>query len=644
MVKRIFSGILNRGVTSVPVGLHGHANGLYLLHVVIGGHEAVYTLTPATGSFSLSGHSLTKGNFSKCAAADWLQASKTGYASFVKSIDSYIDTIDITLNAPSAPDFGPNVKIFDPSMQMGTIQSTMDGYAGSTSEFSTQRVAYLFKPGMYNVTVTVNYYIQALGLGRSPDDVTINGSVQSRGKYSLGYFWRGAENMGVSPTGGPDIWAVSQAAPFRRMHVKGAMNLADGGQTSGGWISDSKIDGMITSASQQQWYTRSSHIGGWNDGVWNMFFHGTIGAPADNWPTGVYTTIATVPIVREKPFLTIDSAGNYSVFVPAFRTDCLGTTWENGPAAGELVAIDQFYIARSSADNETTINAALSQGKNLLLTPGIYNLTGPIEVTRPNTVVLGIGFPSLVSQNGTRAMKVADAEGITIACVLFDASGPIEVPVQLQVGEAVNTLNHSANPICLFDIFSRIGGYGVGKVAASVILNSNNVILDHCWIWRADHGAGAGWTSNTSKNGMIVNGNDVICYGQFMEHHQQYQTVWKGNNGRNYFFQNEMPYDVQNQTDVAHDGINGWASYKVGDSVTTHEAWGLGIYANFNQKPIKVDYGIQTPDVPGIKFHHIYLKSLGSNQGEIANAINNMGPSTNPSHTDTKINEYIGGQ
>ena len=53
-------------------------------------------------------------------------------------------------------------------------------------------------------------------------------------------------------------------------------------------------------------------------------------------------------------------------------------------------------------------------GKNLLLTPGIYHLNRTIEVKRPDTVVLGLGFPTLVPQNGTAAMTVAGVPGVKL--------------------------------------------------------------------------------------------------------------------------------------------------------------------------------------------------------------------------------------
>jgi hypothetical protein len=43
-------------------------------------------------------------------------------------------------------------------------------------------------------------------------------------------------------------------------------------------------------------------------------------------------------------------------------------------------------------------------------------------------------------------------------------------------------------------------------------------------------------------NGLIVNGNDVTLYGLFAEHSMEYETIWNGNGGRCYFYQNELPF------------------------------------------------------------------------------------------------------
>ena len=116
-------------------------------------------------------------------------------------------------------------------------------------------------------------------------------------------------------------------------------------------------------------------------------------------------------------------------------------------------------------------------------------------------------------------------------------------------------------------------------------INSNDTIVDHTWIWRADHGSGAGWTSNLSANGLIVNGNNVTAYGLFVEHHQQFQVLWNGDNGRTYFYQSEIPYDPPDQGSYSSaPGVNGWDSYNAADTVTHHEAWAWGSTAFRHQR------------------------------------------------------------
>ena len=87
------------------------------------------------------------------------------------------------------------------------------------------------------------------------------------------------------------------------------------------------------------------------------------------------------------------------------------------------------------------------------------------------------------------------------------------------------------------------------------------------WLWRADHGAGVGWSVNTADTGLVVNGNDVTMYGLFVEHFQKYQTIWNGERGRTYFYQNEFPYEMPNQAAWMNGSTRGYAAYKVADSV-----------------------------------------------------------------------------
>jgi hypothetical protein len=185
---------------------------------------------------------------------------------------------------------------------------------------------------------------------------------------------------------------------------------------------------------------------------------------------------------------------------------------------------------------------------------------------------------------GAPAITVADVDGVKVAGILIDA-GAVNSPTLMEVGPPGSSADQAANPTSLHDVFFRIGGSHVGRASVSLTVNSRHVIGDHLWVWRADHGnAGTwGWTVGTGANGVVVNGDDVTMYGLFVEHYQEYQTIWNGNRGRTYFYQNETPYDPPSQAawGSSGGGSRGWAAYKVADSVTTHEAWGVRSYCFF---------------------------------------------------------------
>jgi hypothetical protein len=545
------------------------------------------------------------------------------------------------------PDFGPNVLVFDPSMPAAAMQERINQvYAAQEhNQFGPRRDALLFLPGKYAVDVPIGYYTQVVGLGASPDAVQIAGNVHSDASLPRNNatcsFWRAAEGFSVTPTGGTMQWAVSQAAPFRRMHVRGNIVLhQSGGWASGGWMSDDLIDGNVGSGSQQQWISRNTNWGSWTGSNWNMVFVGVNNPPDGEWPMPPYTKIATVPVVREKPFLQVDAAGNYSVRVPALRTDSTGISWQSGTTPGQSIPLEKFYIARAGTDTAASLNGQLSKGKNLLFTPGIYELDDTLRIARADTVVLGLGFATLRANKGVAAMTTADVDGVIIAGLLIDA-GVENSPVLLEVGPAGSKARHAKNPISLHDVFFRVGGTGPARATVNLRINSHNTIVDHTWIWRADHGAGAGWTTNPSANGLVVNGNDVTIYGLFVEHYQEYQVLWNGNGGRVYFYQSEIPYDPPDQPSyTSAPGVNGWASYKVADSVTSHEAWGLGIYSVFRNKNVVLSRAIETPERPGVRFHDIITVRLGNN-GEISNVINDTGgPAKDSSRVTPKVTVY----
>ena len=539
------------------------------------------------------------------------------------------------LAAKSAkPVFGPNVVIFDPSMPSQAIQKQIDAvYAiQQHNEFGPQRNALLFLPGSYSVDVPVGFYTEVMGLGASPDATRIAGNVHADANLgnnnATTTFWRAAEGLSVGPTGGTMQWAVSQAVSLRRLHVRGDLVLHQNhGWASGGWMSDSLVDGNVDSGSQQQWISRNCDWKSWTGSNWNMVFVGVVHPPEGMWPSPPYTNVAQTPVVREKPFLQVNAAGEFSVRVPGLHSDSVGITWRGGETPGETIPIERFYIAHSDVDTAETMNAQLALGKNLILTPGIYDLAAPIRVTRPHTVVLGLGFATLRPGKGTAAMTTADADGIEIAGLLFDA-GPSESPVLLEVGPEGSQARHAKDPITLHDVFFRVGGAAVGRAKVNLRINSNDTLVDHTWIWRADHGAGVGWELNTSENGLVVNGNEVTIYGLFVEHHQQFQVLWNGNGGRTYFYQSEIPYDPPNQPSyTSAPGVNGWASYKVADGVTSHEAWGLGVYSVFRHPDVVLTRAMETPKSPDVRFHDMITVALGDH-GAINHVIDDTGETT----------------
>ncbi|MFG2284390.1 coagulation factor 5/8 type domain-containing protein [Streptomyces asoensis] len=539
---------------------------------------------------------------------------------------------------PGGGDLGPNVLVFDPSTP--DIQARLDAVfrQQESAQFGTGRYALLFRPGTYHgLNAQLGFYTSIAGLGLSPDDTTINGDVTVDAGWFGGNatqnFWRSAENLALVPASGTNRWAVAQAAPFRRMHVHGGLDLAPSGYgwASGGYIADSRIEGQVGPYSQQQWYTRDSAIGSWLNGVWNMVFSGVEGAPAQSFPAPPYTTLDTTPVSREKPFLYVDGRGGFRVFLPAKRTGARGVTWGKGTPRGSSLPLSRFYVARPGV-SAATLNQALAQGLHLLLTPGVYHLDRPVRVNRAGTVVLGLGYATLIPDNGVTALKVADVDGVRLAGFLVDA-GPVNSRTLLEIGPPGARRDHSADPTTVQDVFVRIGGAGAGRATTSMVVNNRHTIVDHTWVWRADHGEGVGWETNRADYGVVVNGDDVLATGLFVEHFNKYDVQWNGQRGRTIFFQNEKAYDAPDQAAIQNGPVKGYAAYKVGAGVTTHEGWGLGSYCFYNVDPTIVQHhGFAAPDVPGVKFHDLLVVSLGG-QGQYEHVINDLGAPTSGTST-----------
>jgi hypothetical protein len=563
-------------------------------------------------------------------------------------------------SAHGLPGLGPNVIVFDPGMPVGEIQATVDAIHAQQvdDEMGTNRYALLFKPGVYGTAteplqIKVGYSTEIAGLGASPTDVTINGKIEVYNRclegggtsncVALVNFWRTLSNLTLNIDAlGQDgcrasanFWAVSQAVSMRRLSIGGGnLSLMDyctaGPQfASGGFIADSSLP-FVVNGSQQQWLIRNSRIGGWSNAVWNQVFAGVEGAPSEaTFPDPPYTTLETTPVSREKPYLFIDGKGRYSVRVPSAHTDTRGISWADGLTPGRTIPLNQFFVATPS-DSVKTINRQLVLGRNLLLTPGVYDVGTSIFVKRANTVVLGLGHATLTAVDGAVPLTVNDVPGVIIAGVTIDA-GTVESPVLLQVGtKATKNSSDPSDPTTLSDVYFRVGGPHVGKADVALEINSNDVLIDHTWVWRADHGVEGfsgdteRWNTNTGRNGVVVNGDRVTATGLFVEHFQEHNTVWNGQDGTTILYQNELPYDPPTQADWMNGASEGWAAYKVGDQVTTHSLYGGGVYVfNRNNPSIHTENGFEVPVTPGVRLHHVMTVNLGA--GTIDHVVNGVG-------------------
>jgi hypothetical protein len=566
-----------------------------------------------------------------------------------------------------SPHFGGNVYVFNPHMPLGQIQQTVDRIARRQidNQFGNERYALLFEPGTYGsrespLDFQVGYYTAVAGLGARPADVVINGTVQVRNRcfqgacVALDNFWRSLSNLTINVASldsgcyAGEIWAVSQAAPVRRVRVVGGdFKLTDvcsaPSYASGGFIADSEFEGHVINGTQQQFMVRNSKLESWSNGNWNQVFSGVLGAPPDcsgTVPACANMTLATSPVTREAPFIEMDSRKQYQVFVPSVQSNTVGTSWANHPTPGVSIPIAKFHIA-TPKDGAARINAALRAGRNLILSPGVYHLDHSIVVSRAGTVVLGLGFATLIADKGVTPMAVTASKGVSISGIIFEA-GATQSPELLRVGDAHEPVNGAAtDPTALHDVFFRIGGAQVGKATISLVVNSHNVILDHVWAWRADHGQGVGWNQNIAETGVVVHGREVTAYGLFVEHYQKQEVIWDGEDGTVIFFQNEMPYDPPSQAVWSEaPGVEGFAAFKVEDAVKRFRGYGMGSYTYFNQGvPIYAASAFQVPaTLPPSSLRDLFTIFLNpAASGGIRHVVNQEGGSSTAANPDIAV-------
>ena len=343
---------------------------------------------------------------------------------------------------PATPDFGANVIIFDPSMPTSHIQTTVDTIATQqiSNQFGPERYALLFKPGTYGSSTAplnfqVGYYTAVAGLGLSPNDVVINGSIDVYNQCDNGKLHRARQLLALVVEPDHQRDQLQFRLLYRRIlgsvagrtdaagQVNGATTLMDyctrPSFASGGFIADSQFTPpanrssmgrsssfwcaiVLLTAGQMVSGTRCSRV--WSVRPPNVSLF--------NKCCGPYTTLAPARSHGKRRSCTWTRMGAIMFSSRRCTTTASGTSWGSWAAAGRSIPIDQFFIAKPT-DDDKTINTALAHGKNLIFTPGHLSMwKTTIKVTRPDTIVLGLGFATLVPQKGVIAMTVADVSGV----------------------------------------------------------------------------------------------------------------------------------------------------------------------------------------------------------------------------------------
>lgn len=628
------------------------------------GSEGEYVIT--RGGSRLASTFTTVGSTPKTTFVD-SNPNKDKYENYYKITR---DSITITISLESKI-FGDNMYFYDRKYEdASTARNEINshfkttGKGGANGEWSTKRQAYYFKANIEGQTydqggsgsasssdansIELGFYSHIGGLGKLPSDVKL-GSIFTRPHLSGGAnatctFWRSMENVTVMRD---FSWTVSQSTSARRMLIESTSKyISDVGDTnfwgSGGFIADTHYTSSARPnwGGQQQWYSRNVIFPTGSEpmgGSYNMVWQGCINAPNANESN---TPIQNTPVIREKPFLFIDSDGEYKVFVPAWQTDRVGTSWTTTDMGkGEIQSLEYNWYVAKDGDTDIEINHALKSGKNIFFTPGHYSLSAPIQVNRKNAILLGAGIASVTLEptenNKWGCIYADDKDGIIVAGLLMDSFN--STTYQIRVGEEGSNKDHAENPILLTDITCRVGGVQSNNIQihASMQINSNNVVGDHFWLWRADHGSQRGgdarWTRDRCKSGLIVTGDDVTLYALFAEHYQEYEVLWLGERGRTYFFQNEPPYDAPNQsTWSSQDGrVDGYAAFKVANTVKEHHTIGMGSYAVFTgtDGDVNKKNAFEVPNTPNVMLEKMCTTRFAGN-GNIQNVINGTGGST----------------
>eukprot|EP01038_Epipyxis_sp_PR26KG_P005907 gene5907-8150_t len=562
-------------------------------------------------------------------------------------------------------DYSPNSLYMSNNQRLALTQGNL---LLPTGHFSSERYAVLFKPGKYNLDFRVGYYVQVLGLGLQPSDVEFTSdrgvycpATDPTGAGSLDTFWRSVENVKTGngktqndiqtpyePFG--MLWAVSQAAPLRRVEVNGDLCLFDLAVAStpnlccwasGGFIANSKVSNNILFGSQQQWMSRNIDWGEYtNGGAWSLVFANCKGqvdqsktdAKVSTMTTSASATPAANPICYcEKPYITLgrDLNGYYTekyylqvpkvMWQPIIGSDLFD---QANTSIERSIDFENVYVTNVDVDSSDSIQAALNTpGMHVVLTPGIYYLTSSLTISQNDQVLLGIGLATLVAPtNGEPSIVVkSNVTNVRIAGIMLEASassnGSLSVNLLLWGDSSSSKRKLLPGQISgvLTDIFARVGGSDLDRsvgVQTMITIHSDYVIGDNLWLWRADHAVlepneapPAGekyhlvrWNEYRVDTALEVTGNNVFMYGLACEHTQKDLLKWSGEGGLTVFYQSELPYDANQESFGKNTfGTEDYCGYRVAENVSSHTGYAVGVYSFFRDSVVTISNGITTP-------------------------------------------------
>jgi hypothetical protein len=387
----------------------------------------------------------------------------------------------------------------------------------------------------------------------------------------------------------------------------------------------------------------------WNGGLWNQVFVGCQGAPPShcgncnddqipgminstgtnyctcaNCITGAgcqnpanlcqgfpYTNVSLTPRIAEKPFITMRTmtGGNhYMLMVPQNEVSKSGTSNFDTTASNiKPIDFENVYVASppvgGGAFDVDALNSLINTGVNIILTPGVYNLSQPIVINQDNIVVLGIGFPILHSSAGNPCIVIGNNTEIRVGGVILEA-GPTNASTLLQWGPSGVSQNNVNSTGFLYDCFARVGSnfdpktFQRSNANLLVQINNPNVICDNLWLWRETQPA-SDIFKNICNTGAVINGENVIAYGLACENTLENLAIWNGNNGQCYSFQGSFPLDPK---PMQYRLSNLFFAYQLalpGLVNPFHKAFGIGIYCgasgivNFNAIYVPLGPNIQ---------------------------------------------------